>query len=86
MESNLIKKYRSEFLGSILILKINDKHQLILENRTFRIEQTPLRLIKPEYRHLSIIEQYKLIKSSAMSGLNALDAVTIIKWIELLKA
>ena len=81
---DLIKKYKTNFLGSVLILKIQKNNTIILENYTFKINQSYLRILKDNFqKDLSKKEKILLLLKSARSGINDLNSISFLTWHEM---
>lgn len=81
MNIELKEKYKTNFLGSILIMKITINNTIILENRTFKNTLSPTRIIKKEIKeNKSEVEQYRLLLKKASDGLDSLNEISFLKW------
>jgi len=82
-DSIIIKKYRTEFLGSVLILKFED-NTIILENRTLRYQEKFSRILRDNIKKTkSPKEQYILLLKAASSNCQELDNVSFLIWQEM---
>lgn len=82
-DSIIIKKYRTEFLGSVLILKF-ENNTIILENRTLRYQEKLSRILRDDIKKTkSPKEQYILLLKAASSSRQELDNVSFLIWQEM---
>lgn len=82
-DSIIIKKYRTEFLGSILILKF-ENNTIILENRTLRYQEKISRILRDNIKKTkSPKEQYILLLKAASANCQELDNVSFLIWQEM---
>jgi hypothetical protein len=79
-DSNIVKKYRTKFLGSVYIL-IYENNTIILENRTFRCRENLSRILLQSIKNeKSSKEQYEILLKAINTNCQELDKISFLIW------